>query len=102
MSVDVRLRSTSCGNMVSVPTRARKVIRFPSWGMSSCEEETDGSFVYYTTQDADRFGVEKAIYLRFHLASIDVRDLVLRVLREHIPGLLRDEDASTCIQVGST
>ena len=57
-----------------------------SSGFASCEENTSGSFVFYTTQAADGFSEgEPYLYLRFHFEDAADKDLALRVLRRFVP-----------------
>ena len=70
-------------------------------GSASCEENTRGSFVFYTRQDADGFSeANPYMYLRFHFEEESDQDLTLRVLRRFVPRVEWDGDQRTCILVG--
>lgn len=83
-------------------TTPTKVMATNSWGFSTCEENTDGSFVYYTTQAADGYGVDEEMRLGHHFKSDEDREFTMLVLNDHIPLVEWNGDTSKKIRVGVT
>ena len=75
----------------------------PSSGSAACQENTSGSFVFYTRQSADGFSTnEPHMYLHFHFKDAADEDLALRVLRRFMPRVEWNGNQRTCILVGLT
>lgn len=81
-----------------------------SSGFSACVSETDDSFVYFTTQDADDYGIDEEMRLGHHFKSDEDREFkgdedhefTMLVLNDHIPLVEWNGDTSKKIRVGVT
>tara|TARA_B110000977_G_scaffold63696_1_gene86653 strand:- start:143 stop:628 length:486 start_codon:yes stop_codon:yes gene_type:complete len=82
-------------------TTPTKVMCTCSSGFAACEDETPGSFVYFTTQAADRYGLYEEMYLGHYFKNDDDRKFVMLVLNDHIP-LVEWNGDSKKIKVGVT
>jgi hypothetical protein len=83
-------------------TTPTKVMCTNSSGFSACESETDGSFIYFTTQAADSYGLFEEMRLGHHFKSDEDREYTMLVLNDIIPLVEWNGDSSKKIRVGVT
>lgn len=83
-------------------TTPTKVMCTNSSGFSACESETDGSFIYFTTQAADSYGLFEEMYIGHHFKSDEDRKYAMLVLNDIIPMVKWNGDSSNKIRVGVT